>query len=686
MLSIPVSPESLAIRSSSIPNVGVEYRGAQALVDLAESASFGRSSCNKALVAVGLLAAAARRRGRPHAQSGLRQHGVVARRAVAVSEAPVTKTQQRRKRPKVIVLGSGWGAASFIEGMSEEEAQMYDITLVSPRNHFLYTPLLPTCAMGSIEERSIVTPMRRIVAGKADFVEAKCESIDTIRQVITCGRAGNPSKRNAMDYDRFPDESVEGKLSFDMEYDILVYSVGAEANDFNCPGVKEHAFLFKEVEDARRVRNKISDLFEKAALPSTTPEDRDGLLTFVVVGGGPTGVEVAADLCDFIREDVGLLYPKLTKHVSVKLINTGDHLLSTYDRDISDASLAVFEKQGLEVMKGVRVAAVKPDTVEIKVKSTGETVPLPYGCVVWCTGIKQNSLTVQLKESLLKKNEGRKDLDTAAAQANTRAVVADLNLKVRGSLGSIFALGDACTVENERAKLRAEELFREGDADGSGKLDVEEMKTLFKKASDDFPQFSCYATYFDEGGSQDEPDDVKIAINRVFTKAADVRGTLTSLTQQSVTDRRNKLSFEEVEQTLKLDANNELNYEEFVELLNGIDNNMRSFPATAQVAAQQGKYLARLFATGKIDGKREGCEEAAKEIGSFTYFHKGSLAYLGNGEAAFDVPIIGAVTGPLAGLAWKAYETSAQLTWKNRILVALDWLRTGIFGRDTSRF
>mmetsp|Transcript_38669 Transcript_38669/g.76619 ORF Transcript_38669/g.76619 Transcript_38669/m.76619 type:complete len:196 (-) Transcript_38669:512-1099(-) len=185
MLSIPVSPESLAIRSSSIPNVGVECQGAQALVDLGEFASSGRSSC-KALVGVGLLAAAACRCGRPHAQSGLRQHGVVARRAVAVSEAPVTKTQQRRKRPKVIVLGSGWGAASFIEGMSEEEAQMYDITLVSPRNHFLYTPLLPTCAMGSIEERSIVTPMRRIVAGKADFIEAKCESIDTIRKVLTC--------------------------------------------------------------------------------------------------------------------------------------------------------------------------------------------------------------------------------------------------------------------------------------------------------------------------------------------------------------------------------------------------------------------------------------------------------------------------------------------------------------------
>jgi len=287
---------------------------------------------------------------------------------------------------------------------------------------------------------------------------------------------------------------------------------------------------------------------------------------------------------------------------------------------------------------------------------------------------------------LLKKSEGREDVDMAAAQANSRGVVTNENLKVRGSLGSIYALGDACTIENERAILRAEELFKEGDADGSGMLDVEEMKALFKKASVDYPQFECYTSYFEEGGSTNESDDVKDTINSVFSKAAQVRGSLTSLTQQSVTDRRKTLSSEEVEQTLKLDANDELNYEEFVELITGIDNNLRSFPATAQVAAQQGKYLASLFATGKMDGTNNGLAEAVKETGRFTYFPKGSLAYLGNGEAAFDVPIIGALTGPLAGLAWKAYETSAQLTWKNRILVGLDWLRTGIFGRDTSRF
>merc|ERR1719277_2594992 len=152
--------------------------------------------------------------------------------------------------------------------------------------------------------------------------------------------------RANMVYNRFPRDSTDGKLSFDLDYDILVYTVGAEPNDFNCPGVKEHAFLFKEVQDARNIRNKISDVFEKASLPMVTPEERKKFLSFVIVGGGPTGVEVAADLADFIRDDVGKLYPKLTDEVSIRLINTGDHLLSTYDQGISDDTLKNFQENG----------------------------------------------------------------------------------------------------------------------------------------------------------------------------------------------------------------------------------------------------------------------------------------------------------------------------------------------------
>ncbi|CAK9084190.1 External alternative NAD(P)H-ubiquinone oxidoreductase B1, partial [Durusdinium trenchii] len=124
---------------------------------------------------------------------------------------------------------------------------------------------------------------------------------------------------------------------------------------------------------------------------------------------------------------------------------------------------------------------------------------------------------------------------------------------------------------------------------------------------------------------------------------------------------------------------------EFKGLLERIDANLQPFPPTAQVAAQQGKYLSSLFNQAILDGDIDSFTEVATASGPFTYFHKGSLAYLGGGSAAFDLPVIGPITGPAAGVAWKLYETSAQLSWKNRALVGLDWLRGEVFGRDTSR-
>jgi NADH:ubiquinone reductase (non-electrogenic) len=606
------------------------------------------------------------------------------------AEEKTAKVHASGKKPRVVVLGSGWGAVSVLQGMTEEEAAMYDITVVSMRNHFLYTPLLPTCTMGSVEERSICTPMRRITAGKAEFIEARIDSIDTKDQVVKCSRAGNPSKRSDMNYDRFPEADVEGKLHIDVPYDILIYSVGAEANDFNCPGVKEHAFMFKEVEHARAIRNKISDVFEKASLPSCTEEERAQLLSFVVVGAGPTGVEVAADMADFLDEDVKELYPKLAKYVKVQLISTGGAVLSTYDKDVGEATFEVFEKrEGTEILKNLRVKEVTQDVVKCSRKIDGEIVEIPFGCLVWAAGIKENKLSKQLKLSLQEMNVGCSEFE-ASMQDNVRGVVTDECLMVKGSNGTIFALGDASTMQVSRSTVRAEELFLKYDDDNSGSLDVSELKELFNEMSEEFPQFAEYAKFFDaKAGDSEAPDSMIEAMGGVFKAAKDARESVGNLTAARAGSKTATLGSDAIEKQLSevdIDGNTVLDLEEFKDLLAAIDKNLRSFPATAQVAAQQGKYLGGLLATGRPAGDLKSYKEAEEEKGVFTYFHKGALAYIGNGEAAFDLPVVGAVTGKIAGLGWKAYETSAQVTWKNRVLVGLDWVRTELFGRDTSRF
>jgi len=255
--------------------------------------------------------------------------------------------------------------------------------------------------------------------------------------------------------------------------------------------------------------------------------------------------------------------------------------------------------------------------------------------------------------------------------------------------GSVYALGDASTVQQDKAIMFAEQLFKESDLDDSGDLDMMELRALFSKASERFPQFEEYAFYFEQLFEEFSLDDPRAAaVAELFGRAADLQKDVRKITRERVGERTVKVGTAGITALLeRVDVNRDskLNFEEFSELLTNIDKNLRSFPPTAQVAAQQGKYLAKLMATGLPDGKHETFEQAAAKVGEFSYFHKGSLAYLGDGAAAFDLPVLGPYSGPLSGVAWKTYETAAQVSWKNRALVGLDWIRTEVFGRSTSR-
>ena len=128
-----------------------------------------------------------------------------------------------------------------------------------------------------------------------------------------------------------------------MKYDILVVAIGAENNTFNIQGVKEHAHFLKEVLDARRIRSAISDAFESAITPTQSLEEKKRLLHFVVVGGGPTGVEFAAELSDLVREDLQRYFPKLVStDVKITLIEALDHVLSMMVETLSFFSIFFF--------------------------------------------------------------------------------------------------------------------------------------------------------------------------------------------------------------------------------------------------------------------------------------------------------------------------------------------------------
>jgi NADH dehydrogenase len=113
-------------------------------------------------------------------------------------------------------------------------------------------------------------------------------------------------------------EKVEKGRVFDLGWDRLVVGVGCYSQTFGTKGVREHAYFLKDVGDARRIRNRLLSCFEMASLPTTSEEMKRMLLNFAVVGGGPTGIEWSAELCDMIEEDMKHLYPDLVGYAKVR--------------------------------------------------------------------------------------------------------------------------------------------------------------------------------------------------------------------------------------------------------------------------------------------------------------------------------------------------------------------------------
>ncbi len=207
----------------------------------------------------------------------------------------------RPRKPRVVVLGSGWGAHAIVKVIDTDK---FDVVAVSPRPYFIFTPMLASTAVGTVEYRSITEPMRSSNP-LVEYYEALATKIDTKGKYIFC-----ESVRR--------DENAE---PFRVAYDFLVVSIGMEPSTFGVPGVRENCYFLKDVDDARALRAAIVATFEAASLPSLTDEERVNLLTFVVVGGGPTGVEFSGELFGtqftcFTSTKVQILTPLLRNRFS----------------------------------------------------------------------------------------------------------------------------------------------------------------------------------------------------------------------------------------------------------------------------------------------------------------------------------------------------------------------------------
>jgi NADH dehydrogenase len=427
------------------------------------------------------------------------------------------------KKERVVILGSGWGGYTLSRKLSPKT---YSPIVISPRSYFVFTPLLTDAASGSLDFSNIVEPVRDPHA-KVDFIQAAARSIDLKKKTVICEatvvRSGVTESSRTQDDERQVDDGTEitskhpmkdlrkweqGE-TFEVPYDKLVIAVGAVSRTFGTPGVRENAFFFKDVGDAKRVKRRVRECFELAVLPTATPEMKEWLLHFAIVGAGPTGTELAASLRDFIYKDMMKLYPALDGIPKLSLYDVAPKVLSMFDESLARYAMETMKGEGIDIktshhVKGLRWGPPDADPpYEMDPKrcltlETEEEGAVGVGMCVWVTG---NAMTQLVNRTLSKVDafptesiytlDSALDPSTAINQtweykkiSNKSPLLVDGHLRVQlqnqdgqtAVLKDVFALGDNAMPENGAPPATAQATFQEAKwlATHLNKRDLEE--------------------------------------------------------------------------------------------------------------------------------------------------------------------------------------------------------------------
>jgi NADH:ubiquinone reductase (non-electrogenic) len=522
-------------------------------------------------------------------------------------------------KKKVVILGTGWAGMSFLKNL---DSKLYDVRIVSPRNYFVFTPLLPSVTVGTVEARSITEPIRRIIRKKeAQFHEAECIKIDAENKKVACKDVS--------------DITFKGKEEFVLDYDYLVIAVGATSNTFGTKGVMEYCHFLKDIEDAEKIREHIINCFETASLPHLSSQERQKLLNFVVVGGGPTGVEFSAELHDLVHEDLLCLYPHLKDDVKITLVQSGDHILNTFDERISQFAEKKFSRDGVHVKIGCRVLEVTDEYIKFKAKDTGKMVDVPYGMIVWSTGISTRPVIADFMKQI--------------GQEKRRVLATDEWLRVKNCDG-VYALGDCASIEQRKIVEDIAYIFKQADKDNNGLLSAAEFVETMEEVRLRYPQIDLYMDH------------------------KHMKGVIGLLDEALNSGDQH---------------NTQLDLEHFSAAMSKVDSLMKCMPATAQVAAQEGTYLAHSFnhiARHKpAEGPKRIRAEGRHRFNPFCYRHLGQFAPLGGEQAAAELPGDWVSIGRSTMWLWYSVYASKQVSWRTRALVMFDWTKRFVFGRDSSR-
>ena len=271
---------------------------------------------------------------------------------------------------RVVIVGAGFGGLYAAKALKHAPVQ---VTVLDRRNFHLFQPLLYQVATGSLSPGEIAAPIRGVLNKQKNTFVLMADAIDI-----------DPAARKIL----LRDGAV-------VEYDSLIVATGSQSSYFGHDEWKAWAPTLKSVEDATAIRHKILAAFERAER-TTDPGERHAWLTFVLVGGGPTGVELAGTLGEIahhtLKNDFRSIRPQ---DATILLIEGGPRILPTYPEDLSRKAEAQLSKLGAKVRTGVMVTCVDENGVTVK-ETSGEQQHIAARTVIWSAGVAVSDFAKQL--------------------------------------------------------------------------------------------------------------------------------------------------------------------------------------------------------------------------------------------------------------------------------------------------
>ncbi len=268
-------------------------------------------------------------------------------------------------KTRIAILGGGFGGvytAKYLDqAMTRAERSQIEIALVNRENYIVFQPFLPEVISGTIETLHAISPIRRL-AKRSHLHTRDVEAIDLENKTVRLSPGFRPK-------------------SLTLKYDQLVLGMGTRLNYSVVPGMQEHAIPFKYLGDALRLRDQTVRVLEEADI-ETDPEEKKKLLTFIVGGGGFSGVEVVAELNDFLKSAIRAYTDIRQDDLRVVLLQSADRILPELGEDLAEFAHRILYRRGVEIRLNTRLIGVTADGAVIQEKNSGERQTIPSRTVV----------------------------------------------------------------------------------------------------------------------------------------------------------------------------------------------------------------------------------------------------------------------------------------------------------------